>query len=105
MQTVRARSLDAKDRARVERTIALLETYGIQLPMPHSRHLRGKIFELRVASGRRDFRILYFAFIGRRFVLLHVFAKQAQETPAREIVTAERRWAEYLSRHTEGGKS
>ena len=99
------RSLAAKDRGRVERTITLLESYGVQLPMPYSRHLRGKICELRVASGRRDFRVLYFAFVGRRFVLLHAFAKQTQETPARDIVIAERRWAEYLSRHTEGGKS
>jgi phage-related protein len=97
------RMLAMKDQARVERTIGLLATYGIQLPMPHSRHVSGKIFELRVASGRRDYRILYFAFVGRRFVLLHAFAKQTQATPAREITIAERRWADYLARHHEGG--
>jgi phage-related protein len=96
------RVLAVKDRARVERTIGLLEGYGVLLPMLHSRHLSGKIFELRVASGKRDFRILYFAFVGRRFVLLHAFAKQTQATPAREITTAERRWADYLARHHEG---
>ena len=96
------RMLALKDRARVERTIGLLETYGVRLPMPHSRHLSGKIFELRVASGKRDFRILYFAFVGRRFVLLHAFAKQTQATPAREITMAERRWADYLARYQKG---
>ena len=70
--------------------------------MPYSRHVSGKIWELRVAAGRRDYRVLYFAFVGRRFVLLHAFAKQTARTPAQELEIAERRMMDYQVRHTEG---
>lgn len=97
--------LDVKDRARVLRTANLLTTYGIQLPMPHSRHVRGKIWELRIAAGRRDYRVLYFAWVGRRFVLLHAFMKQTAKTPAADLEIAERRMAEYQALHPEGDEA
>ncbi len=90
--------LGDKDRARVARTIGLLAEHGAQLGMPHSRHLRGKLYELRVSVGRRDYRVLYFATVGRRFVLLHGFSKKTDKTPAREMETAERRMADFLAR-------
>ena len=96
--------LEVKDRARVRRTTELLATHGTQLGMPYSRHVRGKIWELRIAAGRRDYRVLYFAFVGQRFVLLHAFAKQTAKTPAPDLEIAERRLADYQARYTEGGK-
>jgi len=90
--------LDAKDRARVRRTLNLLADHGTQFGMPYSRHVRGKIWELRIAAGRRDYRVLYFAFVGRRFVLLHAFAKQTAKTPAQDLEIAERRMADYQAR-------
>ena len=71
--------------------------------MPHCRHLRGKIFELRIAAGKRDYRVLYIATAGQRFILLHAFSKQTEKTPAREIEAAERRMADYIARQSEGG--
>ena len=97
--------LDAKDRARVYRSTTLLATYGTQLGMPYSRHVRGKIWELRIAAGRRDYRVLYFAWVGQRFVLLHAFAKQTAKTPTADLEIAERRMAEYQARDTEGDES
>ncbi len=95
--------LDVGDRARVRRMLNLLAAFGTQLGMPYSRHLRGKIWELRVAAGRRDYRVLYFAFVGQRFVLLHAFAKQTAKTPARELEMAEQRMADHQARYQEGG--
>lgn len=95
--------LDAKARARIVRTLGLLEKFGTQLGMPHSRHLRGKLWELRIGVGRRDYRVIYAAFVLRQFILLHGFTKQTAKTPTRELETAERRFADYLSRHPEGG--
>jgi phage-related protein len=96
--------LDAKDRTRIRRSLDLLRDYGIQLPMPYARHLRGKLFELRIQVGRRDYRVHYFAVVGRRMVLLHGFAKSTQKTPARESETAERRMAEYQADQREGDR-
>jgi phage-related protein len=59
--------------------------------------LRGKLFELRIPAGKRDYRVLYCAAAGRRFILLHVFSKQTDKTSTREIAIAERRMAEYLA--------
>ena len=39
-------SLDVKMRAKVFRTIGLLEEFGINLRMPHSEYLEDGIFEL-----------------------------------------------------------
>jgi phage-related protein len=89
-------ALPAGDRARVVRTIELLKTYGVELGMPYSRHLTGKLWELRISSGRLDYRVLYFAHSGHRFVLLHAFSKKTQKTPRREIEVALRRMAELL---------
>ncbi len=92
------RKLDQSEQARIFRTIELLATYGVQLTMPYARHLRGKLWELRIAAGRKDFRVLYAAIMGRKFILLHAFSKATGKTPAKELEIAERRLADYLLR-------
>ena len=94
------RALPTKDRARVVRAILLLEDYGPVLRMPHARHLRGKLWELRIDGRPNSYRVLYVGVPGRKFIVLHVFAKKTDKTPSREIETAERRLAEYLERMT-----
>lgn len=95
-------TLEVKERARVWRAIRLLETYGTRLTMPYARHLRGKLWELRVSAGRQDYRVLYAAIVGRRFILLHGFSKQTAKTPARELELAEQRWADYQAQSDKG---
>jgi phage-related protein len=84
-------ALSDKEQARVRRTLGLSMDYGTQLGMPHSRPLRGKLRELRIAAGRNDYRVLYVAAIGARFYLLHAFSKKTAKTPDRELAIAERR--------------
>jgi phage-related protein len=91
-------TLQVKDRARVLRTIGLLEEYGPTLRMPHARHLRGKVWELRVDARPSSYRVLYAAVPGGQFVLLHVFAKRGEKTPGGEMEMAERRLADFLAR-------
>ena len=91
-------TLPDKEHARLRRGFDMLKRFGVQLVMPHARHLRGKLFELRVASGRRDFRVLYFAAAGRRLILLHGFAKSTAKTPEKDLAIAERRLAEFEDR-------
>jgi len=92
------RSLPLKGRGRVYWTLELLKEFGLQLSMPYTRPLRGKLWELRIRSGRSAYRILYFAFTGQRFVLLHGFRKKSRKTPQREFQIAERRMADYVTR-------
>jgi phage-related protein len=94
-------ALDLKSRARVVRVFDLLKLYGTLLGMPYSRHVRGKIFELRIAAGRRDYRVLYVAWVGKRFILLHAFAKETAKTPAADLDIAERRLSDYQAHFQE----
>ena len=93
-------TLQLKDRARVSRTIALLEDYGPALKTPHARHLQGKVWELRIDGRPNSYRVLYAAGPGHKFVLLHVFAKKTEKTPGREIETAQRRLTDHLQEHS-----
>ena len=88
--------LPAKDRAKVRNMLRLLREFGVLLKMPHARPLIGHkpLWELRPGS----IRMLYFAHVGRRFVILHAFRKKGQKTPSRHIATAERRMAGVLER-------
>ena len=96
-------TLDATDRRRVGGYFRLLAAYGTGLAMPHCRHRRGKVFELRIPTGKRDYRVLHLATAGQRFILPHAFSKLTEKTPAREIEAAERRMADYIARQSEGG--
>ena len=85
--------------ARIARTVGLLEEFGIGLGGPYVSHIRGKVWELRVSR----YRVLYFAFTGRRLVLLRAFLKRTQRTPQKEITVAEARLNDYTVRHPQHG--
>jgi len=91
-------SLSEKDRARIAWAINLLEEYGLQLSLSYVKHLKGKLWELRIRAGRKDYRIIYFAYVGQRFIILHGLLKKTQEMPRRELEVAERRMADFLTR-------
>lgn len=65
--------LNPKMRAKVFRTIGLLEEFGTQLRKPHSEHLSDGIFELRIKQGSNIGRVLYFFYVGNRAVLTNGF--------------------------------
>ena len=87
--------LEVSVRAKVLRTIELLEDFGPELPMPFSKHARGKIWELRVSHER----ILYYIYTGKKIILLHGFAKKTNKIHMREILTAEKRLKEFERRN------
>ena len=91
-------ALQLNDRARVLRFIDLLEDYGPVLKMPHAGHVQGKLWELRIDGRPNSYRVLYAGVPGRKFMLLHAFAKKGQKTPPQEIDTAQRRLTDYLER-------
>jgi phage-related protein len=70
----------------------LLEVYGSQLGMPHSKQLGSGLYELRV-RGKEEIRVLY-GFKQKNIYLLHAFKKQTQKTPRKEIDTALNRLTE-----------
>ena len=84
--------LPAKDRAKINNALRLLENYGTALGMPHARPIEGRLWELRPGGVR----LFYFVYTSRQFVLLHGYRKQSQKAPDREIALAKRRMEELL---------
>ena len=80
--------------ARILRTINLLEEFGLELGSEYVAHIRGKIWELKV----RRYRVLYFTFTGKQFILLRAFIKKTKKTPEREILTAKYRMDDFIVR-------
>jgi phage-related protein len=76
-------SLNAKEVAKVIRTIELLEEFGNDLGMPHSRHMSDGLLELRI-RGTREIRIFY-CFHKKQAVLLHACIKKTQKTLEKEL--------------------
>jgi len=91
-------SLSEKMRAKVLRTIMLLEQNGNNLREPYSKPLGDGIFELRVQHASDISRVLYFFTIGNNIILTHGFVKKTQKTPKAEIVRAQKYRADYLQR-------
>lgn len=91
-------NLDKKMRAKMLRTVEMLQHNGTDLREPNSKPLGDGIFELRAKVGSDISRVLYFFIVGRRIILTNGFIKKTAKTPAREIELAKRYRAEYLSR-------
>lgn len=88
--------LDKREQIKVFKYIDYLREQGGILDEPYSRHIKGKIRELRVDLARNRFRIFYFLYIGKTIVLLHAFKKDSQKTPMNELMKAEERLNEVI---------
>ncbi len=79
-------SLDTKEIAKTIHTIELLEEFGNNLGMPHSKHMSDGLLELRI-HGTREIRIFY-CFHKKQAVLLHACIKKTQKTLDKELAKA-----------------
>ena len=75
--------------------VKYLREEGKQAGEPYVKHLDGEIWELRPIRDR----ILFAAWNGQSFILLHHFMKKTQKTPQREIDKAKRNFADYMERN------
>ena len=92
--------LPVAEQAAAQEAFSLLREFGLSLGMPHAKHINGKLWELRPGANR----FFYFAYVGRRFVILHAYRKQSQKTPPQELALAEHRLAEVLTGGIEDGR-
>ena len=93
---------DARIRlSKMQDYISLLEEKGTMLPKTICKHFSDKkhawLWELRPGGDR----VLFFAWTGGAFVLLHAFRKQSQKTPESELQKAEREYRDWLERTEE----
>ncbi|SRR6266702_2852795 len=81
-------------RASYTRLTELLEEFGLDLRMPHSRAMGGGLFELRPRGREGIARVFYCMKVGKKIIMLHSFIKKTNETPKRELDIARKRQRE-----------
>lgn len=81
--------INKKEKAKILKYIEFLKDKAGYLDEPYSKHIKGKIRELRVDFGKNKHRIFYFTFIAKNIILLHAFLKKTKKTPIKEINQAE----------------
>lgn len=80
--------LSKKERAKILKYIDFLSLSKGYLDEPYSKHITGKIRELRVDFSHNKHRIFYFTFMEQKIILLHAFLKKTNKTPKQEIARA-----------------
>ena len=81
--------INKKEKAKILKYIEFLKDNEGYLDEPYSKHINGKIRELRVDVSKNKHRIFYFTFIKKTIILLHAFLKITAKTPNKEINKAE----------------
>lgn len=94
-------SLPVKVRAKLEKWMQLLMTWGPNLPRPYADTLRDKIRELRLVFNSEQYRIFYF-FFGEKIIMTHGFIKKTQAVPEAEIERAVRFMKDFRERSEKG---
>ena len=92
------KSLPAAMRAKITRSLRLLEDNGTRLREPYSKPLRDGIFELRVKFASDISRILYFFFVGNKIIVTNGFVKKADKAPPNEIERAKQYRKDFMDR-------
>jgi len=88
--------LSIKEKAKILKYIEFLRENNGYLDEPYSKHIKGKIRELRIDFTKNRHRILYFTFIKKNIILLHAFLKKTRKTPLSEIKRAEENYYNVL---------
>lgn len=83
--------------SKIQDCMRILNEHGTRAGERFVKHIEGEIWELRPLSDR----VLFAAWYGKSFVLLHVFVKKTQKTPQREIDQAKRNLADMKERYRE----
>ncbi|BAZ71346.1 hypothetical protein NIES4106_61430 (plasmid) [Fischerella sp. NIES-4106] len=88
---------EAKVQAKLSHIFDLLEEQGTSVGKPYVAPLEDKLYEIRIEQDTNIYRTIYFAYTGKRFILLHGFQKKTQKTPKKELNLARQRMKEFLA--------
>lgn len=89
--------LPNNEKAKIHKYINFLKASQGILDEPYSKHITGKIRELRVDFASNRHRIFYFTFINKNIIFLHAFLKKTPKTPLSEIAKAENMYSHIIN--------
>jgi phage-related protein len=85
-------AMPADFQASLARIVERVQALGLErVREPHVKHLRGKLWEMRLSGRAGIGRAIYVTAVGRRVVIVLAFVKKTQQTPHAVLVLAERR--------------
>ncbi len=74
--------------ARYLRLTDLMIEFGPNLGLPHTKAIKGGLFELRVKSKEGIVRVFYCTILKNKIYMLHIFIKKSQKIPKKELKIA-----------------
>lgn len=89
--------LNAKEKATFMRLVELHKEFGVQLGQPHTRQVRGKVWELKMRHAKRAFRFFFFINDKHEIIYLHAIVKGRTSLPNKDIEIATRRMEDCVS--------
>lgn len=91
-------ALPIVEQSKIKKYFDWLLLLGTTINYPKASLLRGHepLWELRPIPNR----IIYFAYSGKRFVILHGFRKTSNKTPLDDLRVAKKRYREFLERES-----
>jgi phage-related protein len=84
-------------RTKIVRNMSLLEELGLTIREPYVKPLGDKLYEIRAKDPNGIYRVIYFAYTGKKFVMLHGFTKKTQKTPTRDLALAKKRMEKIIN--------
>ena len=86
--------------AEILHVLKLLRQFNITLGMPYVRKIdKSGLRELRIKHGSDIYRIFFFAYTGKKFILLHAILKKEDKTPENDKLLAIERIHDYKLRY------
>jgi phage-related protein len=73
-----------------------MEIYGPDIGMPHTRHMKKGLIEMRLKALEGIARVFYATLKNREIVILHSIIKKTDKTPSRDLDIAYKRLEEVL---------
>jgi phage-related protein len=80
--------------ARFIRTTDIMQEFGPNIGMPHTRAMGDGLFELRLKGKEGIGRVFYCTLIGNNICFLHSIIKKTQKTPIKDLQLAQFRMKE-----------
>ncbi|OGT08929.1 MAG: hypothetical protein A2X78_00035 [Gammaproteobacteria bacterium GWE2_37_16] len=90
------RKLNTDERTEILSCLENIEKFGFDSSVVQFRHIRKKLWEIKISVDSNGYRIFYVAVHGDTIVLLHAYKKKSQKAPIKEIAVAEKRLLEVL---------
>lgn len=86
--------------AKYARLTNLMETYGPDIGMPHTRHMKKGLIEMRLKAVEGIARVFYATIVNKEIVILHSIIKKTDKTPKRDLELAYKRLSEVKNEKT-----